>query len=149
MKRAWPIGLSGLALVVGVYAYVRANSGPLLEGSGRALCIGGRCCCLRKPGVAPPARDAGTLDPDLFIGEVKRAYKFAGQKPALLAQLWCYCGCDSTDGHRSLLDCYRDNHGSRCAICTGEALMAQQMSEQESPVDQIREAIRKRYEGAE
>lgn len=143
------MGLTGLALAVGVYAYVKAGSGSFLDPSGRAFCIGGRCCCLRKSGVASSAHDAGTLDPNLFVGEVKQAYTFAGEKPALMARLWCYCGCDRTAGHRSLLDCYRDNHGSRCAICTGEALMAQQMSEQESPVEQIREAIRRRYEGGE
>ena len=82
------------------------------------------------------------MDPDQFVGPVKEAYQFAGKNPELISQLWCYCGCDKTDGHRSLLDCYRGNHGAICAICTGEALLAKQLSEQGSPVDQIRDAIR-------
>jgi hypothetical protein len=122
------------------------------DGSPPMMCSGGRCCCARKKvraGDAAASGDRLTLDPDQFIGPVKQAYVFAGKNPALIAQLWCYCGCDKTDGHRSLLDCYRGNHGAICATCTGEALMAKQMSEQGSPVDQIRDAIRRRYAEAE
>ncbi len=113
------------------------------------MCSGGRCCCARKGNAIDQSGDRSTLDPEQFVGSVKQAYKFAGANPALFTQLWCYCGCDRTDGHRSLLDCYRDYHGSSCAICTGEALLAQRMTEQKSPVDQIQDAIRRRYEGAE
>ena len=35
----------------------------------------------------------------------------------------------------------------KCEICIGEALMAQQLSEQGSPVDQIRDAIRRHFAG--
>ena len=78
-------------------------------------------------------------------GPVKEAYKFAEKNPALLAQLHCYCGCDKAEGHQNLLDCYRSMHGSSCEICTGEALLAKRMSEQGSPVDQIRNAIRRNF----
>src|SRR5437763_15569465 len=47
-----------------------------------------------------------TLDPNLFVGPVREAYKFARDNPALLAQLHCYCGCDKEIGHKSLLDWY-------------------------------------------
>jgi hypothetical protein len=118
----------------------------------RPMCIAGHCCCARgtnAQGVATNT-DPGrlTLDPEQFVGPVKQAYAFAGRNPALLAQLWCYCGCDKTDGHKSLLDCYRDRHGATCEICSGEALQAQRMSEQGSPVDQIRDALRRRFGGA-
>jgi len=79
------------------------------------------------------------------MGEVREACGFAGENPALLAQLWCYCGCDKTDGHTSLLDCYRGYHGATCEICIHEALQAKLMSEQGSPVDQIRDALRRRF----
>src|SRR5580704_10847933 len=78
-----------------------------------------------------------TLDPNLFVGEVKQAYQVAERDPALLAQLHCYCGCDRTDGHKNLLDCYRDTHGSHCAICTGEAIEAEQLPKQGMSVDKI------------
>lgn len=85
------------------------------------------------------------LNPLMFIGTARQAYIVAQQNPGLLAQLWCYCGCDRTSGHRSLLDCYRDYHGANCAICTGEALEANQLFNQGSPVEQIRDALRARF----
>ena len=89
-----------------------------------------------------------TLDPKQFVGPVREAYTFAGKNPALLAQLRCYCGCDKAFGHQSLLDCYRGPHGATCEICTQEALLAKALSEQGSPVDQIRNAIRRNFAGA-
>jgi hypothetical protein len=90
-----------------------------------------------------------TLDPNLFVGEVKQAYQVAERDPALLAQLHCYCGCDRTDGHKNLLDCYRDNHGSHCAICTGEAIEADKLAAQGVPVEKIRDALRDRFANGE
>jgi len=90
-----------------------------------------------------------TLDPNQFVGEVKTAYQIAERDPALLAQLHCYCGCDRTDGHKNLLDCYRDTHGSHCAICTGEAIEAEKLAQQGMPVEKIRDALRDRYANGE
>jgi hypothetical protein len=86
-----------------------------------------------------------TLDPQLFQGDVKKAYQVARDDPALLAQMHCYCGCDRTEGHKNLLDCFRDKHGSTCAICTGEAIEAEQLAGQGMPVEQIRDSLRARY----
>jgi len=109
---------------------------------------------LRSRGVARAEGDAAqnlrlTLDPALFNGQVKEAYTVAQRHPDLLVQLHCYCGCDKTDGHKNLLDCYRDTHGSHCAICVGEARDAQAMAESGMPVDQIRDALRQRYSHGE
>jgi hypothetical protein len=103
---------------------------------------------------APTTADAAqnmrlTLDPNLFVGEVKQAYQIAERDPALFAQLHCYCGCDRTDGHKNLLDCYRDNHGSHCAICTGEAIEAEKLATQGMPVEKIRDALRDRFANGE
>jgi hypothetical protein len=86
-----------------------------------------------------------TLDPNQFIGEVKQAYLIAESDPALLAQLHCWCGCDRTDGHKNLLDCYRDTHGAHCSICTGEAIEAEKLASQGMPVEKIRDALRERF----
>lgn len=90
-----------------------------------------------------------TLDPNQFAGEVKQAYQIAQHDPALLAQLHCYCGCDRTDGHQNLLDCYRDTHGAHCAICTGEAIEAEKLASQGMPVEKIRDALRDRFANGE
>ncbi|HUO03599.1 MAG TPA: CYCXC family (seleno)protein [Candidatus Binataceae bacterium] len=129
------------------------------------LCIGGHCCCVLRHGgeggianAAQPTRPSQkeqyapnhiTLDPNQFFGDVKKAYQAAEANPALFAQLHCYCGCDVTAGHKNLLDCYRDHHGETCAICTGEALQAAQMNAEGSPVDQIQDALRRRFAGRE
>ncbi len=93
----------------------------------------------------PGAQLRITLDPKNFQGNVREAYEVAEKDPALLAQLHCYCGCDKTDGHKNLLDCFRDTHGSTCAICCGEARDAELMATRGMPVEQIRDALRARY----
>jgi len=93
----------------------------------------------------PAARLRITLDPQGFQGTVREAYEIAERDPALLAQLHCYCGCDKADGHKNLLDCYRDTHGSRCAICVGEARDGESMASRGVPIEQIRDALRARY----
>jgi hypothetical protein len=116
------------------------------------MCIAGHCCCTGRAEAetlaangATGAQGPGTLDPNQFVGPVREAYKYAGHNPALLAQLHCYCGCDKAEGHQSLLDCYRGMHASACEICTGEVLLAKRMADQGSPVDQIRDAIRRNF----
>jgi len=96
--------------------------------------------------VADPAQQLRiTLDPKNFQGPVREAYEAAERNPALLAQMHCYCGCDRAEGHKNLLDCFRDTHGSTCAICVGEARDAESMANRGVPVEQIRDALRARY----
>ena len=93
----------------------------------------------------PAAQLRITLDPQNFQGTVREAYEVAEKDPALLAQLHCYCGCDKADGHKNLLDCFRDQHGSTCAICCGEARDAEAMASRGMAIEQIRDALRARY----
>src|ERR1700722_20807178 len=120
-----------LVVVVAYAGYVSSNSQP----SDKQLAASGD----------PGARLRLTLDPNNFQGPVREAYEVAEKNPALLAQLHCYCGCDVTDGHKNLLDCFRDTHGSTCAICCGEARDAEKMATSGMPVEQIRDALRARY----
>jgi len=90
-----------------------------------------------------------TLDPNLFTGSVREAYEIAGRNPALLDQLHCYCGCDKVNGHKSLLDCFRDSHGASCRICVGEAKEADVLSKQGISVEKIRDLLRERYDHPE
>jgi hypothetical protein len=90
-----------------------------------------------------------TLDPKQFEGPARDAYRIARERPDLLVNFHCYCGCDRTLGHRNLLDCYRDRHAASCAICIGEARDSYDMSERGSTVDQIKDTLRARYEHQE
>ena len=131
------------------YLYPIVSGSSADNGARGAICVAGHCCCSgRAEAETVAANDpqgAPTLDPKQFVGPVREAYTFAGKNPALLAELRCYCGCDKAFGHQSLLDCYRGTHGATCEICTQEALLAKALSEQGSPVDQIRNAIRRNF----
>jgi uncharacterized protein with PCYCGC motif len=152
MRRAIILGSSAAAILAVAYLWPTISASSVESGGGRgAMCIAGHCCCgvwaRAETVAASAANERVTLDPDQFMGPAKEAYQVAEKNPALLAQLHCYCGCDRTLGHQNLLDCYRGDHGSKCEICMGEAMMAQQLSEQGSPVEQIRDALRRHYAG--
>jgi len=126
--------LTAAAVVVVVIAYAdHASTQP--QPSARRMAVASDPAALLRV----------TLDPDKFQGDVREAYKVAERDPALLAQLHCYCGCDKADGHKNLLDCFRDTHGSRCEICVGEARDAESMASRGMPVEQIRDVLRARY----
>lgn len=130
-RRGIVLTVGGLMMAVGLYFGVTAYQARTAEE------------------VAMNAAASGehpvTLDPALFTGPVRDAYQIARDNPALIAQLHCYCGCDKDEGHKNLLDCYRDTHGSRCEICVGESIQARRMFEQGAPIEQIRDAVRTRY----
>ena len=137
--------LAVLFMTAGAYAFFGKT--PQADSPAIARAVGGtgaQCC---KDDPAAPLRM--TLDPKLFHGDVKKAYQIAQDDPALLAQMHCYCGCDRTNGHKNLLDCFRDRHGSTCEICTGEAIQAEQLARQGMPVEQIRDSLRARFAGGD
>jgi Protein of unknown function with PCYCGC motif len=106
------------------------------------------CCAVHPASETKAVSDLNrTLDPMQFTGEVREAYKIARENPDLLAQLHCYCGCDRTEGHKNLLDCYRGHHAASCAICTNEVLEAKKMFDQGASIETIREALRARFAG--
>lgn len=50
------------------------------------------------------------LDPARFTGKASLAHRAAQEFPDVLDQLHCYCGCDRSARHVSLLSCYVDGH---------------------------------------
>ena len=83
--------------------------------------------------VATGRSDASfVLDPTRFADRRQReAYAAARQIPAMLNQLYCWCGCKENPAthHRSLLECFESEHASRCDICIGEATIAKSLVE--------------------
>ena len=124
-------GLSAGAIAVTALLYLASSSGK----SGPVS-----ACCLTRTGAA-----SSTLDPSMFTGPVRHAYTIARDNPALLMQLHCYCGCDKNEGHKNLLDCFRDKHGASCEICVDEAEEAERLAQQGTPVEQIRDFLRERF----
>ncbi len=83
-----------------------------------------------------------TLDPQLFATTiVQNAYALAAQVRKLLYQQPCYCHCDQSQGHGSLLDCFAGKHGSGCNICMAEAFYTYEQSRKGKSAAQIRTGI--------
>lgn len=81
------------------------------------------------------------LDPNKYFGHAKSGYAAAKLCPEICAKLFCYCGCDLTDEHDSLLDCFTTDHGVDCHICQEEALIALKMKREGKNIKQIQQAI--------
>jgi hypothetical protein len=90
--------------------------------------------------VLPPV-----LPPDQFFSMAQMAYSAAKSCPTVCAHLFCYCGCDLTDNHSRLLDCFTSTHGVDCHICQEEALMALRMSKNGDKIADIQKAIDEEY----
>jgi Protein of unknown function with PCYCGC motif len=83
-----------------------------------------------------------TMSPDLFVDPVIRnTYVVAARVKKALYQQPCYCYCDLSQGHGSLLDCFTSKHGSGCGTCIREALYTYEQSRKGKTPAQIREGI--------
>jgi hypothetical protein len=83
-----------------------------------------------------------TMDPQKFENPVvKNAYALAAKVKKVLYQEPCYCHCDRSHGHGSLLDCFTNTHGSMCNICMGEALYSYEQTRKGKTPGQIRAGI--------
>jgi hypothetical protein len=80
-----------------------------------------------------------------FFGPAAVGYQAAQQCPEIIAKLFCYCGCDETDQHSSLLDCFTTTHGADCQICTDEAVIAARMKKQGKSIAEVQEAVDSKY----
>ena len=83
-----------------------------------------------------------TMSPDLFTDPIIRnSYALAARVKKTLYQQPCYCYCDRSEGHGSLLDCFTSKHGSGCGTCIQEALYTYEQSRKGKTAAQIREGI--------
>ncbi|MBU6452960.1 MAG: hypothetical protein KGS72_14340 [Cyanobacteria bacterium REEB67] len=91
--------------------------------------------------TAPAAGEKPVLDPGKYFGKAKAGYQAAKEAPEICAKLFCYCGCDLTDDHSSLLDCFTSDHGVDCYICQEEALVALKMKQQGKSLAEIQKVV--------
>ena len=93
--------------------------------------------------VPPLEPLAPVLDPSSFPDNRAAfvAYRLASRIPETLYQIPCYCGCDQSRGHESLLDCFTGNHGTRCRICQKEAVFCFLQEKRGRSPEKIREAM--------
>lgn len=92
-----------------------------------------------------PAAKTEVLDPNNYVGQVKAGYLAAKEASDVCAKLFCYCGCDMTDCHGSLLDCFTSDHGVDCHICQEEAILALKFHRKGKSISDIQKFIDKRY----
>ena len=83
---------------------------------------------------APEAKLPPVLAPEQFFGAAAMGYAAAKAVPHVCHKLFCYCGCDLTDAHTNLLDCFTNFHGADCHICQEEAMHALKMDRDEQPI---------------
>jgi hypothetical protein len=74
-------------------------------------------------------------------GLTKNAYAMAARIKAVLYEQPCYCMCDKTDGHESLLDCFVSTHATTCNLCRMEAIFAYEQTQKGMTPAEIRKAI--------
>jgi hypothetical protein len=85
----------------------------------------------------PPTMEA-SIFPDI---QTFNAYVVAGRTKKVLYQQPCYCHCDRSQGHGSLLDCFVSRHGSGCDICQKEDFYSYEQTRKGKTPAQIREGI--------
>jgi hypothetical protein len=96
--------------------------------------------------ILPLAERAETLPARQFReARVANAYRIAAEIPRELGKYPCYCTCYRVNGHLSLLDCYKNEHGARCQICIEEAEVIEGMVRDRSPEAAIRNRIVKQF----
>jgi hypothetical protein len=83
-----------------------------------------------------------TMSPTFFTDPVaQNAYSVAARIKKVLYQQPCYCHCDRSQGHGSLLDCFVSKHAAACGICEREDFYAYEQSHKGKTGAQIREGI--------
>jgi hypothetical protein len=92
--------------------------------------------------TVPAGQLPATLSPSLFTDPIaQNAYSIAAHIKKILYQQPCYCHCDRSQGHGSLLDCYVSKHAAVCGICEREDFYAYEQSHNGKTGAQIREGI--------
>lgn len=69
------------------------------------------------------------------------SYGVAGKIPQVLDQIYCFCGCSHSIGHKSLLSCFTDDHAANCGICMDQALLADKMTNNGGSIIEIVDAM--------
>jgi hypothetical protein len=91
---------------------------------------------------APHGQLPATLSPSQFTDVVvQNAYALAARVKKILYQQPCYCHCDRSQGHGSLLDCFVSKHAAACGICEREDFYAYEQSHKGKTGAQIRDGI--------
>lgn len=130
------ITLAELSLVmlifVGVAALIRGASAP-------------------DPADAAPAAASPTVALADLPDATADVYRYAADHAIHFTEIPCYCGCESSLGHRDLGDCFVnaagdwDAHASGCGVCTAEAIAAREQLDAGVAISDVRQSIIDRF----
>jgi hypothetical protein len=93
-----------------------------------------------------------TLDPYDVVKRIKLpqyvpaaivAYSIAAKVKEELYQVPCYCGCDKSSGHESLLNCFTTVHGAACPTCQMELIFVYEQTKAGKTAPEIRQDMEK------
>jgi uncharacterized protein with PCYCGC motif len=134
------------ALTTGVGQKLQSQTSATSVGTS----IGSKSATVRKSSHAyhdgpPTAALPATSDPAQFYNNKTAfvVYSIAAKIPDLLYQMPCYCGCDKTENHQSLHECYVVKHGVGCPACQKGAVVTYEQSKLGKTAAQIRDAMEK------
>jgi hypothetical protein len=129
------IALISLALVLMAIPQ-RASSGMAPQAAGDAEPV--PAFHSQVPAGPLPA----TLSREMFSDVVvQNAYALAARVRKVLYQQPCYCHCDRSQGHGSLLDCFAGKHAAECGVCIREGFYSYEQTRQGKTAAQIRNGI--------
>lgn len=97
----------------------------------------------RVPGQLIETRPV--LTSALFTGRASLAYKYAAEIPEVIDNQFCYCYCKRNHGHKTLLTCFTNDHGSKCDTCIEEVIYAYELHKQGKSIADIVSAVDKKF----
>jgi len=99
--------------------------------------------------VAPATGDLVETNPvlstALFTGNIAQAYRIAAEIPKVIDSQFCYCYCKKEKGHKTLLTCFTNRHGSKCETCLAQVFYAYDLYNQGKTLDEIVIAMDKKF----
>lgn len=135
IRKAVMIGAAGVIIAAAAVAApshkaIREKAGPEPASASASASTGGEAYT-GKP----------VMDPSLAAGMAAVGYASAKAAPEVMAKLFCYCGCDMTDSHSALIDCFTGQHGMDCHICQEEAVLALRMHRDGASIPEIQKRV--------
>jgi Protein of unknown function with PCYCGC motif len=132
------IGLSAALLVVPLAATRPQQSAPMDHSASAAVESVPAFHAQPPSGELPP-----TMEPSIYSDNkvVFNAYAVAARVKKVLYQEPCYCHCDRSNGHGSLLDCFVSRHGAGCDTCVKEVFYSYEQTHRGKTPSQIRDGI--------
>ena len=140
--RMWAIGIFSFVIAVLVFSG-SVSSHSASNGPGVLPLVSAGDKDIPAYHAEPPSGPLpATIDPKEFRDtQTQNIYGLAAEVKAVLYQQPCYCHCDRHRGHKSLLDCFVDKHGSECVLCKKEAVYSYLQTKAGKMPAEIREKI--------